>query len=148
MKIILREDMKELGKAGDVVEVKEGYARNFLIPRNLAVGADAGHMRQLEHERKVLREKKEKGLKDAKSLADKITAASCTIPVQVGEEEKIFGSVTAIDIAESLKKEGLEIDKKNIQLEEPIKSLGVFTVPIRIVPEVEAKLKVWVVKAD
>ena len=94
------------------------------------------------------KQKKEKKVKDAKSLADKISAASCTISVQVGEEEKIFGSVTAIDIIESLKKEGLEIDKKIIQLDEPIKSLGVFTVPIRIAPEVEAKLKVWVVKAD
>ncbi|MBI4831514.1 MAG: 50S ribosomal protein L9 [Candidatus Lindowbacteria bacterium] len=148
MKVILREDIKRLGKAGEVVEVKDGYGRNYLIPRNLAVSADAGHLRQLEHERKVLREKKDKGLKDAKNLAEKISAASCTIPVQVGEEEKIFGSVTAMDIAECLKKEGIEIDKKIIQLEEPIKSVGVFTVPVRIVPEVEAKLKVWVVKAD
>ncbi|MBI5115802.1 50S ribosomal protein L9 [Candidatus Poribacteria bacterium] len=148
MKVILREDIKRLGNAGEVVEVKEGYGRNYLIPRNLAVSADAGHMRQLEHERKVLREKKEKSTKEAKSLADKIAAASCTIAVQVGEEDKIFGSVTAMDIVESLKKEGLEIDKKNIQLEEPIKSLGVFTVPVRVIPEVEAKLKVWVVKAD
>jgi large subunit ribosomal protein L9 len=148
MKVILREDIKRLGSAGEVVEVKEGYGRNYLIPRNLAVSADAGHMRQLEHERKVLREKKEKLAKGAKSLADRIAGASCTIAVKVGEEDKIFGSVTAMDIVESLKKEGLEIDKKNIQLEEPIKSLGVFTVLVRIIPEVEAKLKVWVVKAD
>ena len=147
MKVILREDIKRVGKASEVVEVKDGYARNYLIPRNLAVRADAGHMRQLEHEKKILRDKREKMLKEANKLADKITNTSCTISVQAGEEDKLFGSVTAMDIAETLSKEGIEIDKRNILLEEPIKSLGVFVVTIRIMPEVEAKLKVWIVKA-
>ena len=136
-----------LGKASEVVEVKDGYARNYLIPRNLAVRADAGHMRQLEHEKKVLRDKREKTLKGANKLADKVSKTSCTISVQAGEEDKLFGAVTAMDIAESLRKEGIEIDKRNVLLEEPIKSLGVFVVPIRIMSEVEAKLKVWIVKA-
>ena len=147
MKVILREDIKRVGKASEVVEVKDGYARNYLIPRNLAVRADAGHMRQLEHEKKILRDKREKMLKEANKLADKITNTSCTISVQAGEEDKLFGSVTAMDIAETLSKEGIEIDKRNILLEEPIKSLGVFVVTIRIMPEVEAKLKVWIVKS-
>jgi large subunit ribosomal protein L9 len=147
MKVILRDDDQELGKAGDVIEVKDGYARNYLIPRNLAVRADASHMKQLEHERKVLRDRSEKHLKGARKLADQINKTSCTIPVKVGEEDRIFGSVTAIDIANSLSAEGVEIDRKSIQMEEPIKSLGVFTVPVKIMSEVEAKLKVWVVKA-
>ncbi len=147
MKVILREDVQKLGKAGDVIEVKDGYARNYLIARNLAVRADAGQLRQLDHERKLLRDKKEKTLKGAKELADKINKASCTIAVQVGEEDKIFGSVTTMDIAKSLSKEGIEVDKKLIEMEEAIKSLGVFTVSVKVNPDVEAKLKVWVVKS-
>lgn len=147
MKVVLREDVQTLGNAGDVIEVRDGYARNYLIPRNLAVRADAGSLKQLEHEKKVLSQKREKRLKEAQKLAEKINKTSCTIAVQVGEEDKIFGSVTTMDIAESLAKEGVEVDKKNIHLEEPIRSLGVFSVPVKIVPEVEARLKVWVVKA-
>ncbi len=147
MKVILREDDKKLGNAGDIIEVKDGFAQNYLIPRNLAVKADAGHMKQLEHERKVLGDRKEKQSKQAKLQAEQIEKASCTISVQVGEEEKIFGSVTSIDIVEALAKEGVTIDKKYIHLEEPIKSLGVFTVPVKLASEVEANLKVWVVKA-
>ena len=147
MKVILREDDKKLGKAGDIVEVKDGYAHNFLIPRNLAVKADASHMKQLEHERKILHDKREKQLKQARKLVEQIEKASCTISVQVGEEERIFGSVTAMDIAQALDKEGVEVDKRAIQLEEPIKTLGVYTVPVKLGPEAEAKLKVWVVKS-
>lgn len=146
MKVILREDLSRLGKAGDVIEVKNGYARNYLIPRNLAVKAEAGQMKRLEHEKKVLHDKQEKQIKEARALADKISSTSCTISVQVGEEDKLFGSVTALDIVESLSKEGVTVDKKDVYLEEPIKSLGVFTVPVKLKPEVEAKLKVWVVK--
>ncbi len=147
MKVILREDDKKLGSAGDVVEVKAGFARNYLFPRNLAVRADSSQMKRLEHERKILRDKREKHLKQAKQLAARVDKASCTISVSVGEEDKIFGSVTAMDIAAALAKEGVEIDKKHIHLEEPIKALGVFSVPIKLSPEVETDLKVWVVKA-
>jgi len=147
MKVILKEDERTLGKAGDVIEVKAGFARNYLFPRNLAVKADEGQMKRLEHERKVLTDRNEKRLKQARLMAEKIGKASCTISVQVGEEEKMFGAVTAIDISESLAKEGIEIDKKHIHLDEPIKALGVFTVPVKLAPEVEAGLKVWVVKA-
>jgi large subunit ribosomal protein L9 len=147
MKVILREDNKKLGKTGEVIEVKDGYARNYLIPRNIAVRADASQMKQLEHDIRTLRDKQEKSSKQARSLAEQINKISCTITVQVGEEDKVFGSVTTMDIADSLNKEGIEIDKKNIHLEEPIKSLGVFTVPVKLDAEIEAKLKVWVVKA-
>jgi large subunit ribosomal protein L9 len=147
MKVILREDDKKLGQAGEVVEVKDGYAQNYLLPRNLAVRADASHMKQLDHERKMLGDRKDKQSKQARLMAEQIEKASCTISVRVGEEDKIFGSVTSIDIAETLEKEGVKIDKKYIHLEEPIKSLGVFTVPVKLAPEVEASLKVWVVKA-
>lgn len=147
MKVILREELKGLGKAGDVIDVKDGYARNYLIPRDLAVKADPGRMRQLEHEKKVLQDRRDKKLKEARNMAEKIEKTSCTIHVQVGEEEKLYGSVTAMDIVESLGKEGMEVEKRAIHLEEPIRSLGVFTVPVKLMPEVEAKLKVWVVKA-
>ena len=147
MKVILREDDKKLGVAGDVVEVKAGYARNFLLPRNLAVRADSSQMKRLEHERKILHDKSEKNLKESKRLAARIDKVSCTISVTVGDEDKMFGSVTTIDIAQALGKEGVEIDKKYIHLEEPIKTLGVFSVPIKLSPEVETDLKVWVVKA-
>lgn len=147
MKVILREDLKKLGTAGEVVEVKAGYARNYLIPRNLAVRADASHMKQLEHERKILHDRTEKQLRQARNLAEQINRASCTIPVQVGEEDRIFGSVTAIDIADSLSKEGITVDRKCIHMEEPIKSLGVFTIPVKLSADVEAKLKVWIVRA-
>lgn len=147
MKIILRENDKKLGSAGDVVEVKDGYARNYLIPNRLAVRADSSQMKQLEHERKILRDKSEKHVREARQLADRLHKASCTISVTVGEEDKIFGSVTAMDIAETLAKEGIEIDKKLIHLEEPIKALGVFNVAVKLTPEVEADLKVWVIKA-
>jgi large subunit ribosomal protein L9 len=147
MKVILRQDVKGLGNAGDVVEVKSGYARNYLIPRSIAIEAGSSQMRKLDHEKKVLRDRKEKQVKEHRILADKISNTSCTIPVQVGEEDKLFGSVTAMDIVESLLKEGVQVDKKAIHLEEPIKSLGVFNVPVKLMPEVEAKLKVWVVKA-
>ncbi len=146
MKVILREDVHSLGNAGDVIEVKNGYARNYLIPRKLAVKAEASQMKRLEHEKRVLHDRQEKQLKEARTLADKISGTSCTIAVQVGEEDKLFGSVTALDIVESLSKEGITVDKKDVHLEEPIKSLGVFTVPVKLKPEVEAKLKVWVVK--
>lgn len=146
MKVILREDVQQLGKAGDVVDVKDGYARNYLIARKLAVRADTGQMKHLEHERKLLKDKKDKELKQATELAEKIGKTSCTISVQVGEEDRMFGSVTTMDITKCLAKEGLEVDKKAIQLEEPIRELGVFSVPIRLAPGVEAKLKIWVVK--
>ena len=146
MKIILKENLDKLGQAGEVLDVKDGYARNYLLPRNLAVPATKGSLASIE---KIL---KEKGLKETKkqkeatALKDKMEAISCTAEVLVGEEDKVFGSVTSLDIARLLKDKGFFIDKRSILMEEPIKALGVFEVPIKLHAEVTANLKVWVVK--
>ena len=146
MQIILREDVPSLGKAGDLVKVANGYARNYLIPRKIAVEATPRNLKALEHEKLLVEHKKRRERRDSESLKDKIESISCTIGVKVGEDDKLYGSVTSMDIEEGLKREGVEIDRKKIELEEPIRTLGVYTVPIKITPEIQAKLKVWVVK--
>lgn len=146
MQIILREDVSSLGKAGDLVKVANGYARNYLIPRKLAVEATPRNLKALEHEKLLIEHKKRRELKDSEKLKEKLESISCTIGVKVGEDDKLFGSVTSMDIEEGLKREGVEIDRRKIELEEPIRTLGVYTVPIKITPETQAKLKVWVVK--
>ncbi len=148
MKIILREDLKKLGKCGEVVEVRDGYARNYLIPRNLAIPATKGNLKAIEE---VVRQK---GLKDNKSrrkderLKAEIEKISVTAEVTVGEEDKVFGSVTTQNIADLLKGKGFEIDRHKIDLKEPLKALGVYTIPLKISSEVEANLKLWVVKKE
>lgn len=146
MKIILRQDFETLGTAGEVVNVKNGYARNFLIPKNIAVLATAKNMSLLEQEKKlsVIRQEKDKHV--AEKLADELQKISITVAVAVGEEDKVFGSVTAQNIADLLAEKGHEIDKRKVLLPEPIKALGVYTVPIKLHSEVEAKVRVWVVK--
>jgi large subunit ribosomal protein L9 len=146
MKIILTEDITNLGTAGDLITVKNGYARNFLVPNGKAMRATTQNLKNLEHQKRQIQEKLNKEKKEGKSLADKIESISCTISKTAGEEDKLFGSVTTADIHNSLKNEGIEIDKKKIILSEPIKKLGIFSVPIKIHPEVTATLKVWVVK--
>lgn len=146
MKLILMKEVGSLGKAGDVVIVKEGYARNFLLPNNAAKIASPGNMKLLE-----ARKKKEviidaQKVEAAKALANRLTNLSLTISAQAGEEEKLFGSVTSDAIADKLKEEGIEIDKKDIIIEEPIKKLGVYQVTVKIHPEVKASLRVWIVK--
>jgi large subunit ribosomal protein L9 len=147
MKVILKEDVATLGHMGDVVEVAPGYARNFLIPRNKAFEATAKNLKTVEHQKKLLADETKRRTKEAETLATKINEASVTISVQVGEEEKLFGSVTNKDIGEALAKEGIEVDKHVILLEKPIKELGIFTVPVKLHSEVTANLKVWIVKA-
>jgi len=148
MKIILKDDVDKLGDAGDVVEVKPGYGRNYLIPRNLAVAATPAHMRNLDLIRK------QKDLRDQKkhktSLAEKerLEAISITASVQVGEEDKVFGSVTSQTVAELLEAAGHPVDRRRIQLEDPIKELGLFTVPIKLSSAVTADVKLWVVKKE
>ena len=146
MKIILRQDYENLGKAGDIVTVKPGYARNFLLPKQIAYPAKPNFIRMLEEEKRQKQQRQHKEKKVAEALAEKLNKVSVTISVSVGEEDKIFGSVTTMDIAEALKKEGYEIDRRKIVLEEPIKALGIYSVPIKVHPEVEASIKVWVVK--
>jgi large subunit ribosomal protein L9 len=148
MEIVLTKDYQELGKALDVMTVKDGFARNFLIPNGIAVPATAGNMKRVAEARRIADLTEKKKLNDARERAKKIEQVPCTIPVKVGDEDRIFGSVTAKEIAEYLQKEGLEIEKGNIMLEEPIKQLGVYTVTVSLYKDVAAQVKVWVVKEE
>lgn len=146
MKVILKKSVQKLGAIGDVVNVSEGYARNYLLPRDLAVFADEGNIKAVEHNKKVIQSKIDQERKSAEKMAEKLSSHSCTIAKKVGEEEKLFGSVTTGDIEEALKKDGFEVSKKDIEIAEPIKALGIYTVHVKVYPGVEASLKVWVVK--
>jgi large subunit ribosomal protein L9 len=148
MEVVLKKDFDNLGKALDVVSVKDGYARNFLIPQGIAVVASEGNKKTVAESKKLSEKREEKKLKEARQLAKKIEGVPCTIPVKVGEEDKLFGSVTTQEIADFLTKEGIETEKRNIELEEPIKQLGVYSVKINLYKDVSAKLKVWVVKDE
>ena len=145
MKVILREDIPDLGSIGELVTVKNGYARNYLLPRQMAVQANTKNIQQLDHQKRLIETHKARVRKDAASLAEQLESVSCTIPMLVGEQDKLFGSVTAKDIEEALEQEGIKISRKRIMLEEPIKNLGVYTIDVRLHTEVAAKLKVWVV---
>ena len=146
MNIILTEDVESLGTAGELLKVKDGYARNYLIPGGKAMMATTQNVKILEHQKQLVQSKLNKLKREAEQLAGKIKDISCTVAKPVGEEDKIFGAVTTADIQTGLANEGLTIDKRKILLEEPLKSLGIFTVPIKLHPEVTAQLKVWVVK--
>ncbi len=146
MKVILRKDFEPLGNVGDVVEVKNGYARNFLIPRKIAYTALKGNMRALEEEKRNLARKNQQELSNAEAVAAEMEKVSVTIHVQVGEEDKIFGTVTAQMIADALKEKNFDIDKRKIEIEEPIKTLGIYSVNVKLHPSVSAKIKVWVVR--
>jgi len=145
IQVILREDVPTLGKSGEVVRVKPGYARNYLIPRDLAVLATTKNISRIEHEKARITALKAKTVKETQSLADKLGSVSVTIQKPVGAEDKLFGSVTAKEIEAALGLEGIRIDKKKIALAEPIKTLGVHEVPIKLGNDVTATLKVWVV---
>lgn len=147
MKVILTEDVPGLGKMGDLIQIKDGHAKNYLIPKKLAVPANPQNLKAFEHQKTLLKEKQNRIKKEAETIAEKIEKVSCTIAKPTGEEDRLFGSVTSLDIEESLKEEGINIDRKKILLEEPIKSLGIYKIPIKIHPEVTAHLKVWVVKS-
>jgi large subunit ribosomal protein L9 len=146
MKVILRKNFDQLGKVGDTVSVKDGYARNFLIPRQIAYQATKGNIISLEEEKKQIQKKDAKELDAAQTLAVNIEKVSVTIPVTVGEEDKIFGTVTTQMIADSLKEKGFDIDKRKIEITEPIKSLGIYSVTVKIHPNVTATVKTWVVR--
>lgn len=146
MKVILLKDMEKLGDFGDEIEVKTGYANNYLIPKKFAVESTKGAVRILESKKRE-KDRREQQLKEElEETARKIEATSCTISMDVGEEDKLFGSVTSDMIAESLIAEGVEIDKRKIALEEPIKALGVYNIEVRLHPEVKAQVRIWVVK--
>ncbi|HOJ30574.1 MAG TPA: 50S ribosomal protein L9 [bacterium] len=147
MKIILIKDIKGLGQEGDVCEVKDGYARNYLIPRGLAIEANEKNIKKVEEIKRLVALKREKLLKEAEALQKKLNKISITIEAHAGEEEKLFGSVTAEDIAISLKNQhDVEIDRHQIHLEEPIKKLGIYKIPVHLIGEINAELKVWIVE--
>lgn len=146
MEVILRKDHEKLGTVGTKIVVKDGYARNYLIPRGLAYAATEGALRSLAEERKQTDRRSTKELKSSEKLAEELDKVSITIQMKVGEDEKLFGSVTSQMIADAIKEKGLEIDKRTIELEEPIKALGIYTVNVKLHQNVTGKVKVWVVR--
>ena len=146
MKVILMGDIKDIGAMGDIVDVKDGFARNFLFPKNLARLASGSNLKIIEDikKKKVLAALREK--KEAEEMKTRITSLSCTIAVEAGEDDRLFGSVTSQDISRAFELEGLAVEKQKVVLEEPIKKLGVYHVPVKLHPEVTAEVKVWVVK--
>lgn len=147
-KVILRQDYENLGEIGEVVEVRSGFARNFLIPRGIAYRATDGALRAVEAEKNVYNAKQERLEGSARSIAEKLESVSITIPMKVGEEDRLFGSVTSQMIAEELSVQGHDIDRRSIQLEEPIKTLGMYDVPVKLHRNVMTSLKVFVVDEE
>src|SRR5512142_3071435 len=144
MKLILREDVENLGKGGELVEVKPGYGRNFLLPRGLAVLANPKNVRELEHQKSVASAKAAKMKASAEAVARRLAETPVTLSRKVGEQDKLYGSVTALDIAEALAARGLQLDRRTIDLAEPIKTVGDFDVPVKLHSEVIGKVKVTV----
>ena len=147
MKVILQKDIPNLGDAGDIKEVADGYARNYLLPKKLVIIASESGSRIIEHQKKIIRIKKEKRKKVSEKVAESISGKELHIPVQVGEDDKLFGSITSIDIARKLREEGVEIDKRKISLDVPIKELGEHEVSIKLEEGLSASVKVIVEKA-
>jgi large subunit ribosomal protein L9 len=145
MQVILKEDIHNLGKSGDLVSVKPGYGRNYLIPQGLAVVATAGNVKQVEHQKKLIAARNTKLAKDAQAMVDRLAQLELQIERQAGEEDRLFGSVTTRDIEEALRDKGVTIDHKKIVLDEPIKTIGFHTVEIKLGQSVRGKVKVVVV---
>jgi large subunit ribosomal protein L9 len=146
MDVILRQSIENLGNPGDVVTVKPGYARNYLLPRGLAYEATPGNLKRIAAERQRLESAENTRRDAAKDLAKRIEEVSLTFAARVGEEGKLFGSITATDIAHQLEAQGVEVEKRQVDLHEPIRTLGVFRIPIRLHAEVRPEVKVWVIK--
>ena len=144
MKIILKQAVEKLGKVGETVSVKNGYARNYLIPHGFAVEASTANMNALEHVLKAEREKLQRAQDEAIDLSNRLAKVRCAFTRKAGENERLFGSVTTMDIADSLAAQGFDIDRRKIEIEEPIKALGDTNVPIKLHPDVTAMLKVTV----
>lgn len=146
IQVILRQDLGKLGKSGDLVKVRPGFARNYLLPRGFAVPASTAEMHRIEHERAVALARADKSRKEAQELAAKIGALAISIPVKVGEEDRLFGSVTLKDIHAAVKAKGMDLDRKKMHLADTIKALGDYSVDVRLLPDVHATLKVSVIK--
>jgi large subunit ribosomal protein L9 len=146
MKVLLRQDYETLGKRGDIVSVKDGFARNFLLPKGIALTAKPSNQKVLEEEKRILAHRQVKDKRTAETIAKELEEVSVTAAVAVGEEDKVFGSVTSQNIADLLQEKGYTIDKRKILLDEPIKALGIYSVPVKLHQDVEVKIRLWVVK--
>jgi large subunit ribosomal protein L9 len=146
MEIILREDVDNLGKIGDIVKVRDGYGRNYLLPRGLAVEANRRNLRVLEHQKRLIAAKKERDQKQAQALGERLAALSVVVKARAGEEDRLFGSVTNQDIEKALSAQGVVVDRRKILLEEPIKQLGTYTVPVSLAGGVRGNVTVQVVR--
>lgn len=147
MRVILKQEVYNLGEAGDVVTVRPGYGRNYLIPRGLAIPANEGSIAQVEHQKRVGEAIKRKQLGAAKDLGTRLEGIAVTIRREAGEDDRLFGSVTNRDVADALVAEGIAVDRRTIHLDEPIRAIGLFTVPVRLHREVTANVKVYVMRA-
>jgi len=145
MEVILKEDVVNLGKIGDIVRVRDGYARNYLLPRGLVLVANKRNLKTYEHHKKMVSEQKQKVVRQAQSIGDQLATVSLVIPMRVGEEGRLFGSVTSIQIEKALKAKGLDVDRRKIHLHEPIKSAGDHEVPVRLSADLTVPLKISVV---
>jgi large subunit ribosomal protein L9 len=148
MKVILKNDVEKLGRKGDIVNVAPGFGRNYLIPRKLAIAVTASNLKMIEIERQALKKKVEQERQSFQGVIQKLNEVTLTFPRRAGEKDVIFGSVSAADVKEALDKLGFEVDKKKIHLDEPIKRLGYFTVPVKVFHEDKAEVKVIVVKEE
>lgn len=146
MKMILLKDVEKLGGAGDIITVKDGHARNYLIPKGLALSATEENIKTAELNKKQKAEALEKERQEAAKLSDAISKVSCTIAVEAGRDDKLFGSVTNVDVQKALEAEGIVVDKKKIEIKEHMGQIGIYQVPIKLHPEITAILKLWVVK--
>ncbi len=148
MKVILKEDVKSLGKAGEIVNVSDGYARNYLIPKGIALIADEKNIKAFELQKKRLLESIEKERSATKEFAERLKSISLTIKAKAGEEGKLFGSITTMDISEALKREGIELDRKKIILQEPIKRTGEYSIPVKLPHDITSEFTLRIVNED
>jgi large subunit ribosomal protein L9 len=150
VKVILRQNIDKLGDAGEVVSVKPGFARNYLLPRGFAFEATAANLREIEADKSRVEARSRRDYLEARRRASQLEGVSLTFHAKAGEESKLFGSITSGDIADRLNEQGLDftIDRRTIELDEPIKALGVFSVPVKLHTDVRPEVKVWVIKAD
>jgi large subunit ribosomal protein L9 len=146
MEVILRKDVQKIGKAGDTVKVKDGFAHNYLFPHQLAVPLNSSNLKRLDEEKQHKAAESTRRREAAEGLKAKLDSLSITLPVLVQGEEKLYGSITSQEIAAALKEEGIEVDKSCIVLAEPIKTLGIYEIPVKLHPEVSAQMKLWIVK--
>jgi len=145
MKVILKQEVEQLGNAGDVVEVAAGYGRNYLLPRGLAAAATSRSVKEVEHQKRLVAARVARDTKTAIEMKKRLEGVACKVAREAGEEDKLFGSVTNRDIGDALAEEGIELDHRKIILETPIKNLGIYHVEVKLAPELTATVKVWVV---